>query len=52
MTLEKRWDTGFEIINEVGMHMLHGAMWKLKTDDLETGWSEVHRQRARLREMG
>ena len=51
MTPEERWESGFEITNEVGMRMLHGAMWKLKTEDLDTGWTEVRRQLARLRKV-
>ena len=51
MTPEQRWEAGFEITNEVGQRMLAGAMWKLKTDNIELGWTEVRRQLARLRKV-
>ncbi|MGB6222351.1 hypothetical protein [Haloferula sp.] len=31
--------------------MLAGAMWKLKTDDIDLGWAEIRRQLARLRKV-
>lgn len=49
MTPEERWQSGFEITNEVFQRMLGGAMWKLQTDDPAIGWQQVRLQLARLR---
>ncbi len=44
MTPEQRMEECFVLSGEAMEQSLAGAMWYLKTDDIESGWREVRRR--------